>query len=959
MKELIVYTLNANGALGFFPECVVVFVDDKGQLSPNFIRISTQNSINYEHLFDERDTVLFNICAKLEKETILSKINDKKVKSWDALTDRYFGNKITKDQQYIKQYIQDYIELYQNQFFENLSDKSLYIPQGRFPFTWQKITVDEEMPELLYCFDNQPDWIYYSLEITHHNKPLSLLTGHFISRKPARIVLRNRLYEFDDEIDGSKLLPFLSKEKVSIAQANAEEYIQKVIAPLVVSNRVIASGFEIKSVSEITSIYLKVREIESTRQFSLFDEADVASDSARNLVFELIFEYDDFKFWAGENGRTTSVSTYESGFCIFYVERSRQLEQLYIDSLKETGLDLDAKIRKMPYTEGIDWINEHFKAIEMAGIEIRIENKTNTDRKIFVGSRSISIELVENRDWFDIKGMVMFGDYEIPFLTILKYIRQNKNTLMLPNGEYAQIPAAWFDEYRTLIDFSKIEDGQAVIAKHHCMVIKGLEQDERIRLSVKDNMRYLFENHTGKEFDLPAGFRGELRPYQREGYNWMRLLDELSLGGCLADDMGLGKTIQTLCLLQSMKEQNRGTNLLVVPTSLVYNWEMEAAKFCPELKVYAHRGPNRTRNYEEIGKPDVLITSYAILRKDRALFSNMLFNYVILDEAQAIKNAQSNTTEACLSLKARRFLTLTGTPLENSISDLWSQVHFFNRNMLGTMSHFMQNCKSPEKLELYSYLLKPFLLRRNKTEVLTDLPEKTIITQWCDMNEPQREFYRETRNTYRDKFLGSTSTDDRVNTMVLLEGLLRLRQTANHPVLVDTAYAGDSGKFDMVCQMLEDVIAQGDKILVFSSFVEHLKLYRNYLDEQAIPYCYLDGSTADRQAEVERFQQDDTYRVFLLSLKAGGVGLNLTKASYVFLLDPWWNPAAEAQAYDRAHRIGQENNVFVYKFITRNTIEEKILKLQEEKLKLFDSVINADIDILKNLNLKDVMSLIE
>jgi SNF2 family DNA or RNA helicase len=227
------------------------------------------------------------------------------------------------------------------------------------------------------------------------------------------------------------------------------------------------------------------------------------------------------------------------------------------------------------------------------------------------------------------------------------------------------------------------------------------------------------------------------------------------------------------------------------------------------------------------------------------------------------------------------------------------------------------------------------------------------------MNEPQREFYRETRNTYRDKFLGSTSTDDRVNTMVLLEGLLRLRQTANHPVLVDTAYASDSGKFDMVCQMLEDVIAQGDKILVFSSFVEHLKLYRNYLDEQAIPYCYLDGSTADRQAEVERFQQDDTYRVFLLSLKAGGVGLNLTKASYVFLLDPWWNPAAEAQAYDRAHRIGQENNVFVYKFITRNTIEEKILKLQEEKLKLFDSVINSDNNILKNLNLKDVMNLLE
>jgi SNF2 family DNA or RNA helicase len=227
---------------------------------------------------------------------------------------------------------------------------------------------------------------------------------------------------------------------------------------------------------------------------------------------------------------------------------------------------------------------------------------------------------------------------------------------------------------------------------------------------------------------------------------------------------------------------------------------MEAAKFCPELKLYVHTGPNRTKSHEVIGKPDVLISSYAILRKDKALFSTMLFNYVILDEAQAIKNPQSNTTEACLSLKARRFLTLTGTPLENSISDLWSQVHFFNRNMLGTMSHFMQNSKNPEKLELYTYLLKPFLLRRNKSEVLTDLPEKTIITQWCDMNEQQQHFYREIRNTYRDKFLGATSTDDRVNTMVLLEGLLRLRQSANHPVLVDKEYSDDSGSSKAIWQ---------------------------------------------------------------------------------------------------------------------------------------------------------------
>jgi len=332
---------------------------------------------------------------------------------------------------------------------------------------------------------------------------------------------------------------------------------------------------------------------------------------------------------------------------------------------------------------------------------------------------------------------------------------------------------------------------------------------------------------------------------------------------------------------------------------------------------------------------------------------------VILDEAQAIKNPQSDTTQVCLSLTARRFLTLTGTPLENSLTDLWSQVHFFNRNMLGSANHFLRACKQPDKQELYRQLLKPFLLRRNKTEVLTDLPEKSIIVQWCDMSDEQQRFYRDVRNSYRDKFLENKDSNDKVNPMILLEGLLRLRQSANHPLLAEKDYAEDSGKFDTVSQMLDEVVAQGDKVLVFSSFVEHLKLYRNYHDEKQIDYCYLDGSTKDRRGEVERFQNDDKPQVFLLSLKAGGVGLNLTRASYVFLLDPWWNPAAEAQAFDRAHRIGQQNKVFVYKFITRNTIEEKILKLQEEKLQLFDAMINSYNEILKTLDVNEVMKLIE
>jgi superfamily II DNA or RNA helicase len=958
MDQVIVYLLKNMGNLGCFPECVVVDTDDKGVFSTHFVKVTTQNLSNYQQLFDETDKLLFDYCLKLEKDVIVSKIKDRDANTWDSLVKKFFDSKtLNSDSQYVKDYLVEYIENYQNYFFEHLSDKQLFLPQGKFPFMWVRLTVEQEMPELLYCFESQPDWIYYYLDITCKGKQLDLKKGTLVSRKLARILLKNKIYEFEEEVDGSKLTPFFSKDKVSVSQINAEEYIQKVILPLVPSNRVLAIGFEIQTVSELSNAMLRVKEIMPVQQFSLFGNEEVDS-SQKNIVFELIFEYQHFMFWAGQGGASTKVTFSDDSFTIFKAERDHGLEKLYIDALKEVGLDLDAKVRKMSYNEGVEWLNDNYKALESTGVEIKFEKRGNEAQRIFVGERSITVEVEEGRDWFDIKGRVKFGSFEIPFVRVLNYIKQNKHQMLLPNGEYVQIPQAWFEEYKALVDFCKIEDGKAVIAKYHCVVADDLKRGSKIEFSTKENMRRLLEHKLDENFELPVNFNGELRHYQQQGYNWLRLLDDLSLGGCLADDMGLGKTIQTLCLLQWLKEQNRGLNLLVVPTSLIYNWEQEAAKFTPKLNVHVHTGNQRSRNPEDFQDADVLLTTYGVLRRDKHILSAIPFNYVILDEAQAIKNPQSDITQVCLSLSARRFLTLTGTPLENSLTDLWSQVHFFNRNMLGSSNHFLRACKQPEKQEMYRQLLKPFLLRRNKSEVLTDLPEKSIIVQWCDMSDEQQRFYRDVRNSYRDKFLENKDANDKVNPMILLEGLLRLRQSANHPILAEKEYTEDSGKFDTVCQMLDEVIAQGDKVLVFSSFVEHLKLYKNYLDERQIDYCYLDGSTKDRRGEVERFQNDEKVQVFLLSLKAGGVGLNLTRASYVFLLDPWWNPAAEAQAFDRAHRIGQQNKVFVYKFITRNSIEEKILKLQEEKLQLFDAMINSDNEIMKQLNVNEVMKLI-
>ncbi len=960
MSQKIVFTLNNNGILGCLPECMVVDTDEKGVFQTHFVKVVEQNKTNHLHLFDATELQLLDCCLKLEKNNIVSKVRAVDASSWDSLLENFFSKKkISPDKKNIKDYILEYIEKNQNRFFELLGLRNLYLPVGKFPFTWKTLTVNEEMPELLYCFENLPDHINYSLAISYGKKSLSLQKAVLVTRKTARVLIKNKIYEFDADVDGAKMMPFFDKEKVSVLQANADEYVHKVIVPLAVTDKVVASGFEIETLNIITNALLRIRELTPIRQFTLFD--DEAENSAeKSLVIELIFEYGNFQFWAGQGGKTTRVDFSDNSFTISKVERDRMIENMYVDALKELGLDLNGKVRKMPYNEGVEWINVHFKALESTGVDIRFENKNNSKQQIFVGERTLQIVLDEGRDWFDIRGTVMFGVYEIPFVRLLNYIKHDKHELILPNGEYAIIPQAWFDEYKTLIDVCKIEDGKALVARHYLALTQELAQKPHVACNLKENTRKLLAKTLDSNYDLPMGFKGELRHYQQDGYNWLRLLDELALGGCLADDMGLGKTIQALCLLQWMKENKRGMSLLVVPKSLIYNWQDEAARFAPELNIHVHQGMQRVRQSDEIKDVNILLTSYGTLRRDRKMLSEIPFNYIILDEAQAIKNPQSDTTQACHTLQGQRFLTLTGTPLENSLTDLWSQVHFFNRNMLGSQNHFVRVCKLPQKQQYYRQLLKPFMLRRHKKDVLTELPDKTITVQWCDMSDDQYRFYKDIRNSYRDKFIESKNDkNNKVNAIVLLEGLLRLRQSANHPVLADKTYAGDSGKFDTVCEKLNEVLEQGDKVLIFSSFTEHLKIYRNYLNETQIPYCYLDGSTTDRKAEVERFQNDENVHVFLLSLKAGGVGLNLTAASYVFLLDPWWNPAAEAQAYDRAHRMGQKNQVFVYKFISLKSIEEKIIQLQKEKLELFENMINGDSDIMKNLSVEDVMKLIE
>ncbi|MBC8110544.1 MAG: DEAD/DEAH box helicase, partial [Verrucomicrobia bacterium] len=434
------------------------------------------------------------------------------------------------------------------------------------------------------------------------------------------------------------------------------------------------------------------------------------------------------------------------------------------------------------------------------------------------------------------------------------------------------------------------------------------------------------------------------------------------------DDMGLGKTLQTLALLQSQKESGAvSASLVVMPTSLIYNWELEARKFTPELRVLIYTGTQRDKNIELFQDYDLVLTSYGIIRIDIEILKKYAFHYVILDESQAIKNPSSNIAQAVVQLHSKHRLILTGTPLENSTLDLWTQMSFINPGLLGNQRFFKNEFQFPiekkndeQKIQKLYAIINPFILRRHKSQVATELPEKVESIHFSGMTEEQEEAYEESKSFFRNSIL--KQIDEKgigKSQLMLLQGLTALRQLANHPKMVNPAYEGSSGKLKDVCHKLQTALSEKHKILIFSQFVKHLTIVRAFLDENNIQYAYLDGSTKDRQQQVTYFQENTHIQVFLLSLKAGGLGLNLTAADYVFILDPWWNPAIETQAIDRAYRIGQDKTVFTYKFITKNSVEEKILALQQNKRKLFSDLIANEENFVKSLTKEDILSLLD
>ena len=573
----------------------------------------------------------------------------------------------------------------------------------------------------------------------------------------------------------------------------------------------------------------------------------------------------------------------------------------------------------------------------------------------------LDMDISSGIDWFDLRVEAVFGDQRVALPDLLAAAERNDPFIRLPDGSLGMISHDWAESFAIVAELGT-KTGKVFRYHHHqALLIEAMLQTRKPHGDEGyERLRTTLSGRTPAPRQEPPTFTGALRPYQRAGLGWMDFLREVGLGGCLADDMGLGKTVQVLAMLESLRASGpTGPSLVVAPRSLLFNWAAEAAKFAPQLRVVEHHGSERIKDTAHFADFDLVLTTYATMRLDIAHFAETEFQYVILDEAQAIKNASSQVSKASRLLRGRHRLALSGTPIENHLGELWSLFAFLNPGLLGAVRTFNRTFAAkntpPERREALARALRPLILRRTKEQVAPELPARVEQTLFCELEGEQRVLYDSLRDAYRASILGKVAAGGMNQArMHILEALLRLRQVACHPALVPDGDHAPSAKLELLFQELDGVLESGHRALIFSQFTSLLAIVRETLDERHIDHLYLDGATTDRQSIVDEFQSEAGPRLFLISLKAGGLGLNLTQADYVFLLDPWWNPAVEAQAIDRAHRIGRERPVIAYRLIARDTVEEKILELQSRKRELADSIITQDNSVLRTLEVADI-----
>jgi SNF2 family DNA or RNA helicase len=781
-----------------------------------------------------------------------------------------------------------------------------------------------------------------AVEIVHNECKCSVLFSY-----------NNNLYLWNKQEDVAVNEKFSTKGKILIDKADWAQQLKNFVLPL-------TKEYNVEFSEEL------VREIKNGEP----EKRLLLQEKGEYLIFQPVFSYKGFETKAG--GKDQIVVP--DGDKVLIVHRNREAETQFTQKLESLHSQfIHPEGASSLALKGTDVLRNNWfflftdamqeMKIPVYGFEALKNFRFNTAKP------QTKIHINSNTDWFDAKVDILFGEQKVTIADIKKALANRQQFVPLQDGSLGVLPEEWIKKYALLFRVGEGKTNQMRLSKYHMSVIDELyngRNEEELIVHLEKKYEQLREFRTIREIPPPAHLDHILRPYQVHGFHWLNYLHEVNWGGILADDMGLGKTVQALSFLQHYKDTHKKLNGLVIcPTTLMFNWENEIRKFTPELSYYIHHGGDRSRSKQDLSKYDVIITTYGTLRSDIKLLMEIAFDYVILDESQAIKNPASKVTKAACLLHAKHRLCMSGTPLQNNTFDIFAQMNFLNPGMLGSIEFFRQEFAipidkfgEPDRKDHLRKLLFPFILRRTKEQVAKDLPDKTETILYCEMEDEQRKVYDAYRNDYRDKILGTIEVQGiQKSQLTILQGLMKLRQICDSPAILNETekYPNHSIKLDELTREITENI--GDhKALIFSQFLGMLALIKERLKALDVKFEYFDGSTSaqERERAIQSFQKDDSCRVFLISLKAGGVGLNLTAADYVYIVDPWWNPAVEQQAIDRTHRIGQTKNIFAYRMICKDSIEDKIIQLQEKKRVLAKDLIADDDGFVKSLSREDV-----